>query len=682
MIDWSKIIDEIVDAADHQISNIMPSDWAEQHRYMSTSDSSIQGLFSYDTTPYTREIINFLHPSNPYQHCAVMKGAQIGFSAGVIENGIGWIISQAPANILFLVGHDNLVEKAMNRIDGMLDSTGLRASGAIRSMANRAKNNKSGDKDRSKEFDGGVLTMGSANHKAIRQISKKYGFLDDLESMKGASKESGSTVPLVMQRFVSFGKDKKVFFISTPEQKETSNIEPEYLKGDQRKYHVPCPCCGEFIVLEWEIDSEIIPNKKAGITYKLDENFNYIDGSTGYTCQKCDGFFTDAKKMQMLRDGKWIPTAKPTDSTYLSYHISALYAPIQMDGWEDYVRKYLVANPPNQAPDEEKLKTHYNPCLGLPYEPKGTTIDAEKLKSNVRDYSMWKIPERQSIADGNGRIILVTFGSDMNGTIEDVKRNFIDDARMDWEIVAWSESGASYSVAHGSIGSFVPSHLRTDGYNHEHREIKSYEHGVENSVWLEVDKLLSKKIETDTGRFLPILSAGIDTAPYTQYSYPYIENTNYRVYGLKGDKQHDSGIFIDGDSRPVMISKEHAKLWIVNVNRYKDLLSTHTSLKWSRTGAFKQPNDFMNFPKPENGFYSDSGFFNHFDAEHKIVDEKTKRFIWKKVTANAQNHFFDCRIYNMVARDLFVMDLFKEVKVPGVKNPTWADFAKLVLNKK
>jgi len=36
----------------------------------------------------------------------------------------------------------------------------------------------------------------------------------------------------------------------------------------------------------------------------------------------------------------------------------------------------------------------------------------------------------------------------MNGTEQD--------ARMDYEVVAWSESGATYSIKHGSIGTFIP----------------------------------------------------------------------------------------------------------------------------------------------------------------------------------------------------------------------------------
>ena len=87
---------QIIDAHDFRISNVLPSVWSEKHRVMTTDVSSFPGQFSYDKTPYLKEIINCLSAEHPARIIAVMKGAQIGFSTGVIENGIGWIISENP----------------------------------------------------------------------------------------------------------------------------------------------------------------------------------------------------------------------------------------------------------------------------------------------------------------------------------------------------------------------------------------------------------------------------------------------------------------------------------------------------------------------------------------------------------------------------------------------------------
>lgn len=672
-------IDRIFDAALYEISNILPSEWAEKNRYMSSDVTAMEGMYSFQNAPYAREPLDCIHPSDPARIITMLKASQLGLSTGVVENAIGWIISESPGNTLFLVGHADLVDDASKKVDMMIDNTPIRKNNLVRSSANKARKTKSGDTTNKKEFAGGELKLGIANHKYLRNISMRYGFIDDFDAMKSETKESGDTLSMVENRFKAFWKKMKLYLISSPELMESSNIYKAYLLGDQRKWFIPCPCCGVEITWEWETQSKRDPNLKAGITYKLDENNELIESSIGYTCQECGGFFDDKNKDELINSGRYIATNPKADPERVSFYMNALIAPTFMKGWLGYVKEYLIANPPNGVRDEAKHQVFVNQCLGMPYSPTGISNDSKQLKQNTRDYSPWTIPEKQSIADGNGKIILLTMASDMNGTVEDPQRGWLDDARMDWEIVAWSESGASYSIAAGSIGTFVPAHLRTDAYNFLGREKWTYVRGAPNSVWTRLDEIVAMKFKTDTGRYMGINALGLDTAPYTQYSYPYIESAKYQIYGLKGDKIHDSGIFIEGDHKPFAISKEHAKLWIVNVNRYKDVLSTHAKLKWVGAGSLHQPNDFMNFPTPQDGMYSDTGFFEHFEAEHKIIDEKTKRFIWKKKTDNAQNHFLDCRIYNMVARDLLINDIFKEL---GIKNGSWTDFVNLFKKRK
>jgi len=670
------IIDEIFEAAEFELSDILPSDWAEKNRFMTSEVSPIEGPFSFKHSPYTKEILDQVSPTSPARVIVVKKGAQVGFSTSVIENAIGWIISENPGNVLFLVGHDDLIEKAMKKVDQMLDSTGIRP--LIKSTANRSKNNKSGDKDRSKEFPGGMLSLGISNHKTLRQQSLKYGFIDDFEAMKSSTKESGGTVPMIKQRFAAYAKSYKLFEISTPEVLENSNIEGEYLKGDQRKFHVPCPCCGEFIVLYWEIDSEINAGEKAGIYWELNESGQLDRSSVGYICQKCGDFFSDKFKPDMLSRGYWVPTAEPLDPTYVSYHINSLYASAYMFGWSHYAQQYLDANPPGQPRKEDLHQTFVNLVLGEPYEMQGETIEAESLMHNIRPYQVGVVPEKQSIADGNGRIIMLTLGSDMNGTAKDEKRDFDDDARLDWEIIAWSETGSSYSVNHGSIGTFQPSHIRTKKeHNHPDRVKWTYKRGAKNCVWDELDNILGVEIPVDTGRKMQVFAAGLDTGHLSEYAYPYIEATNHRVYGVKGDKMQNTGVIIDSDNKLFNISKENAKLWLVNVNRYKDILATSIGLNWDPHITPSQPADYLNFPTPSNGKYARANFFEHFESEHKVVEKG--RYIWKKRSIRHQNHLFDCRIYGMAIKDIIVSLILKKLKI---QNGTWGDFVKVVTKQK
>ena len=654
-------IRKILKAASAQISSISPSDWCEKNRVMTSDVSSLPGPFSYDNSPYTREIIDRLRAEDPSIIIAVMKGAQLGLSVGLMEAGIGWIISQNPANILFMVGHADLVKESMKKIDVMIQNSGLRH--LIKSSVTRNRNSKSGDTDSQKEFPGGSLSLRVANHKALRNFSVKYGFIDDYDAMKSNSKEAGSTKELVEQRFASFGKAKKIFFISSPELKENSNIYEVYLQGDQRKYHVQCPCCSDFITLEWEVKIEHEEFTHAGMVWDLDGNDNLIPGSVRYRCQNCFGEFDDSNKRELLLGGKWIPTAEPKKPQHYSYQISALYAPTYMDGWEVYAGRYLEACPPNGKIKMDKWQSFKNVVLGEPFEPVVETVSAERLQSNIRPYEIGTVPEKLSLKDGNGRIVMITCAADMNG-----KK---DDARLDYEIVAYAASGATYSILHGSIGKFKRIHKDP---NRDTREKWSYQHGVANSVWPEFQRVIEGGFKTDTdNREMLIFQTGLDCGFLPEYAYDFIDSVP-RVVGLKGidDEKYVKEVpFIRSYKKSA-----RNKLYLVQSNYTKDELAIDMQLPWVEGQTSKQPSGYMNFPEPSDGLYLYDNFFSHFDSEHKTVDPKTGKFRWMKKNDHVENHLYDCRLYNYVARDIFLTE--KVFDKYGIKNGVWMDFVKLI----
>jgi len=669
--DYTDIVNEILEFGRHKLSTILPSEWTEQNRTMDSIVSRFKGRFSYDITPYTREIVDCLSPEHPSRKIAVKKGAQIGFSTGVIEPGVGWIISQQPGNILFLTGHSDLTEEAVLKIDNMIDSCGIRH--LIRPNVHRVKSMKTGDTNTKKEFPGGSLVSGSAgNHKLLRQRSVMYGFIDDFDAAKSATKESGSTTKMIEQRFASYADKMKLFYISTPELLQTSNIQPVYLKGDQRLYHIPCPCCGVYIALHWEIELKDNPKEKAGITYKLDSSNKLIPDSVGYICQECGGFFTDSNKYELNLAGKWIPTAEPSEPGYYSYSINSLYAPPGMYDWQHYVRQFLEACSPGQKIKEALYKTFVNLVLGEPYEETGEAPKANDLQKNIREYQIGILPDKVSERDGNGKIVLLSCACDLNGTL--------DDARLDYEIVAWTETGASYSIEHGSIGTFIPN--QTQKQKSETDRVKwTYEHNRPNCVWKEFDNLLDKIYVSDTGRKQKIMVAGIDTGHYTIQSYAYIDQRSRKsfVVGLKG-KDQDKYVRFAADIPNFRKAKERKNLYLVEVGQLKDELADLIKLKYEPTDE-KQPPGFMNFPSPANGKYLFNNYFSHYEAEHRIIESKDGEGIaarWVKKNSTVQNHFFDVRIYNMVLKDIMTNLVCTESKL---KNYTWSDYVDIVLNR-
>lgn len=663
---YYKVAYDLLESSRFQFSNLKPSEWAEKNRFMTSQVSAFEGKFSYDLTPYLREIVDILHYDSPIHTVAVEKGAQLGFSACVIENGIGWIIAESPGPTIFSAGHQDLVKQAMTlRIDQMIDSSGIRK--LIRPNAVRKKNTKTGDTDFQKEFPGGhLIGFSISNHKLLRQTSAKYGFLDDYEANKGESEQSGDTDDLIEQRFASFGPRRKVFKISTPEVLQTSNIHPVYLKGDQRKYMVPCPCCSAFIELQWAVPVQGDKKNMGGISWKTDTAGLVIPSSVGYICQECGGFFKETHKYEMNKAGFWKPTATPYKEGYASYHISALYAPPGMFNWYHYVVQYLEAYPPGQEPNERKAQTFQNLVLGLPYEKKGISLKASELQKNQRNYEIGIIPEKLSIKDGNGIICLLTCACDMNGTE--------NDARLDWEILAHSATGSTYSIDHGSIGTFV--YREGEQKIKEDRARWTYEHHRPNSVWKELNSIVGKMYKTDTGRQMKIFITGLDCGHYTNHAYTFLDTTNHRVVGLKG-KDIDKAVSENADVAHFKPAVERLKLFLVEVSRVKDSLAAAINLKFDPHNDTEQPPGFMNFPYSVGEKYQYKNFFSHYEAEERIPETKGQKvsIVWKKKNSNVQNHFWDVRVYNTVLRDIAMHLIGKDVK----KKIEYPDYVEMII---
>ena len=652
---------DIIRSSKVNLSDIKPSEWVEQNVIM---PKPFPGPYRYSKTPYCREIIDCFAQDHPAKWIAVKKGAQIGLSSGVLIPIQLWMIKNDPSNTYFLVGSPDLVEKATEKLDIGIDNASLRQY--IKPQVQRKRNNKTGDTNNKKEFIGGYIHIGSANnHKDIRDVSLKYGLFDDWESVKSSSKESGNTRKLLEQRFAAYSDVHKIAYVSTPELADGSNIDESFLLGDQRKYFIPCPCCGECIELKWSVTNGDVTG---GITWKLDDNGKVISETVGYICQMCGGFFDDKNKQELLNLGFWKPTSEPSKPGYYSYHISSLYAPIGMYSWEHYVNDYIEANPEGQPRNEDLWKTFVNVVLGETYTNPTTELKANLLQRNIRDYKIGVVPESLSVKDGNGKIVLITCACDLNGKLED--------ARLDYEIVAWSESGTSYSIDHGSIGTFIPN--ESGKKNKVVRESWTYEHNKVNSVWPKFDEILKKDYYTDTGRKMKILASGIDTGYCELQAFEFIDRNSLPfLLGLKGDKE-DKYVNKYIEQSNFKLGQSRNNLYMVRVGRIKDRLSHIMKLKWDYGNDDVQPAEFMNFPIPENGKYLYKNYFSHFEAEVRKID-KDGNYLWEKKSAMAQNHLFDCRIYNIVLKEIITSILGKELKL---KNFGWKDFVDAILNAK
>lgn len=659
---YGKIINKFC----YKLKSESPVEWAENNRVMTSDVSNFAGKFSYSRNPYMAEIVNHLLPTSPARKIAIMKGAQIGVSTCVLENGIGWIIRNSPANTLLASADSDLVKEQMeSKIDNMIENSGLRPF--IRPNIQKKRNARTGDTNLSKEFPGGRLYARSVqNAGKWRQTSFKYGFIDDFEAANRTDSREGSVVDLINQRFASFGNSHKIFYISTPALKVTSNIEPLYLEGDQRKYMMPCPLCGEYIpfVFQHRQDREIM-----GIVWDIDEKNRLIEGSVRYRCQECKGEFYEAEnKAKMLSAGKWIPTAEPSEPGFFSYHISALYAAPGMFTWDHYVRMFLKAHYKN---DKGKLKTFANVVLGETWEDKGKTVRANKISKNIRPYSIGVVPNELSIRDGNGEIVLITIGADLNGLCMGYNSGY-NDGRLDYEVLAHSKSGATYSIDAGSIGTFQ-NKKDTEG-----RKLWSYHPGGENNIWEEFNKVIHKEYFSENGRKFNIGAVCVDSGAFAPIVYAFCELNSSLCFAVKGETETQI-IRYAQDTISVKQSKDQGNLILVKTNKIKNEISEYMKLEWPE--GISQPPGFMNYPISDGEKYTMKGYFKEYEGEEKKLDYtkdgKPTGYRWQKRTLSSRNHFWDCRVYAMAAKDIVLMFASKELKMPYL---SWSQFCEIISN--
>jgi phage terminase large subunit GpA-like protein len=603
-----------------------------------------------------------------------MKCVQSGFTAGVIVPSIAYTIGQNPCNVIFLSGSEQLVRDTIrDRLDPVIQNSG-NLKELIRPNSIKKANHRTGDTDVKKEFLGGSLTCLTYRPSKLRQYSAKIILADEFDDAPRNNVTEGSIRSLLEGRTVSFGDSKKLCYISSPTTKGISNIEEVYEMGDKRKWNWECPHCKTYIPILWRVERE--DGTFGGIKWELTENDELIEESVHYECQSCSGKIEYKNKTQLNLTGQWIPTQKPIRKQYRSYSFNALCIPAGFDNWITIVYQWLKACPKNQPVDIGLLKSFTNTRLGELWEDRGTSPQATALMSNGLNYERGIIPNLTCESDGNGKIGLISLCCDLAG-IMDVVDN-IQDVRIDWEILAHSTNGQTYSINHGSIGTFKRSRWRDkkDRNKESDRVQWTFNQGLQNCVWDELREIINTPLIDESGVYSDIDISLVDTGHFTKLSYNFITSfKNKLVIGIKGKGEED---YAKNEKNGVLIehSRENKGLsYMLYVNELKDKLSANMSLPLGTDGT--QPSGYMNFPEPSNGFYGRSNYFLHFESEHRVPLIKNGQEVgYKWAKKNENNHFWDCRVYGLAAPEIYISNL----KLQDSKNRdlTWNIFCELI----
>jgi phage terminase large subunit GpA-like protein len=668
---------------------LKPSEWIEKSRYVQKEVSErMFGQFSFEHTPYMRKIVDHLSPYDPVTHVVLMKGVRTGGTFCVVHNGVPYIMSERPTNIMLLSANDTLATKMMQGVDKGIDGCNIRN---LLGKGSGVQSNSKGDTMQQKFFSGGfeLFNFGGQSASNMRQVTAGLIIADELDAFKGSTKETGTFIDLMEDRARSYGDAKKIFYISSPLLLDSSLIYALYLKGNQNVHYVPCPKCGKMIELVWNERNK--NNTRYGVIFDV-RNGEVVEKSVRYRCGKCENDFDErTNKRDMLMNGKWIPSIKREDKTFVSYRISPLYAPMTMDNWYDFAKKWQDAYPRGGTRNDPKVQSFRNSIEGLPYKPEGIVMKTTKLQQNRRGYKIGECPFELSKKDGNGDIMLITLACDLNG--------YEDDGRLDYEILAHSEKGPTYSIDAGSIGTFVPKierqALRKEGKSLEEiegdRARMTYKFDVVNSIWPDFEKVTQQTFGK-YGRQINIVI--VDIGFYQDNAQEFVRRMRQKKVFCIGVKGDDPEKFIIQSKTDVgnIYRPGNGDFYLINVNIIKDWVSKFIEANSyvDDNGNIHQDEHFMNYPEYNTKIdkYTYRNYFAHFEAEHKIikkVEGGVDKYLWEKKKSGIQNHFWDVNIYNVFARE-FMIDLicsndnpFKKLYYKGTTiKPNWENACKLI----
>jgi hypothetical protein len=211
LADW---LDDPQELIETRITRKRPSEWATEKRVMPNGLTSLPGPFRWETTPYLREIIDCFATSSPIQKVAIMKGAQLGLSVGVLENLIGWIIDVEPGPTLFVTADKELAESVVEtRVDRMIESAGI--AHKIFAQVEKAHGRKTGDTKSKKEFPGGfLLPVGPNVAGKLRSYSIKTILFDEVDGFPQEVGAEGDPLKLAERRTDAFSRTRKILYIA------------------------------------------------------------------------------------------------------------------------------------------------------------------------------------------------------------------------------------------------------------------------------------------------------------------------------------------------------------------------------------------------------------------------------------------------------------------------------------
>lgn len=563
------------------------SEWADANRQLTSAETSEPGPWKTNRVPFIREIQDCLSSSSPVQRVVFMKSTQVaGTESGI--NWTGYVVDQNPSPMLVVEPSIEVAELwSKQRLANMIT-----ASAVLTAKIPPARSRDGGNTTLLKEYPGGVLRIGGANSaKSLRSMPVKNLFLDEVDAYPDDLDGEGDPVGLAEERTNNFPR-RKILLVSTPTVKGASTIEKEFLRSDQRYYHVPCPHCGHKQRLVHQRMKYVFAEGREGDPDGIDD--------VVYICESCEQDIPEHHKTWMLENGEWVPTHP--DRQVRGYHINSYYSPIGLGRtWKERARQFLLAQK-----DPVELKRFINTALGETWEDKSNSIKAHELSQRAKPYKLRIIP---------GGVLLLTAGIDTQ------------DDRLEVYVYGWGRGERCHIIDRIILYGNPAAPSTPEQLN----------------VWDQLAGHLNSLYRNLFGVDMRIESAAIDSAGHhTQAVYRFVRNWKgrTRLFAVIGRDNkplvgRPSKVDVDDSGDTI---KGGLQLWTVGVDKAKSTLFAR--LLADRKAMEDGGELFINFSDD-----LDDDYYEQLTAE--VYDPVNKK--WKKRKGQERNEALDCWNYSYFA---------------------------------
>jgi len=383
----------------------------------------------------------------------------------------------------------------------------------LRHKIRPARSKDSGNTILMKEFLGGVLVLTGGNSAVgLRSMPVRYLMLDEVDAYPPDAGDEGDPVALAEARQRTFSFRAKSLVISTPKIKNASRISREYEASDQRRFFVPCPECHVKQPLEFN-----------RLRWQQQRPETAV-----YQCAHCNRTFAEHHKPDMLAKGEWRATAEAIDATVHGYHLSGLYSPLGWLSWADIAKQWEAC-----TNDADLRKAFINTVLGEEYEEESEAVpDWQRLYERREDWPHHTVPERGLFLIG---------GADIQAD------------RIEIDVWAWGRNLECWLVEHVVING--------DPGRPE--------------IWTQMDALLTRTWQHETGHRLALQRLAIDTGYATQSVYGWARGQDHStVLPVRGYGATERLVPVTGPAKvEVLIDgrklKRGLNLWTVSTSFFK-----------------------------------------------------------------------------------------------------------------